>query len=74
MRHVHVRPAANSDATTTALASPTRLGALTAMTKIAAIAYVQTLARITVTPKVKHVTARAHARPAVTRPAQNASV
>ena len=74
MDHVPAQAAANMDATTTAHANPTQLGAQMASIQITAIAYARTTAKTVVTRKGKHAIARMHVRAAVTRPVPIASV
>ena len=74
MGHVPAQAAANMDATTTAHASPTPLGAHMASIKIAAIACARIPATMGVIQKAKHAIARMHVRAAVTRPARNVAV
>ena len=74
MDHVPAQAAANMDATTTAHASPTPLGAHMASIKIAAIACARIPAPMGVIQKVKHAIARMPVQAAVTRPARNVAV
>ena len=74
MARAPARAAANMDATTTAHASPTRLGANTAPIQITAIACVRIPAPMVATTKVNHAAARSPAQTAVMRPALNVSV
>lgn len=74
MARVPAQAAANMDATTTAHASPTPLGANTAPIQITAIACVRIPAPMVATPKVNHAAARSPAQTAVMRPALNVAV
>ena len=74
MEPVPAQAAANMDATTTAHASPTPLGAQMAPIQITVIACARINAPMGVIQKVKHAIVRMHVRAAVTRPARNASV
>lgn len=74
MDHVHAQAAANMDATTTAHANPTRLGAQMASIQITVIACARTTAKTVVTRKGKHAIARMPVRAAVTRLGPIASV